>query len=394
MHICFLNMPIEYYSPQTGGAIATIYMNQAKLLLARGHRVTVLTRMSEAPIYNVGDVVPLEVREREELSLLQRVFSRVRRNFFQRDYDFYEYYLGSFQKALRALVKSGNAPDAVILSNDLVSAIHIRKILPRTQILVWLHNESLTRQKNLNATRAATTRFVAVSPYIEDWTREKYGLRQDEITTIWNGVALDEYFPSDNFLAPSKALRVLFLGRTNPNKGPDIVADAVEILKKENHKIELTIAGKPWFYGYDDALSDPYYRMLHEKVLGLGGTMSGHVARADVPNLVRSHDVMVVPTRSPEPFGLVALEAMACGLAVVAANHGGLAQACGEAALLVQPESTQSVADALRTLCVSRQDLQAWKQKAVLHARAMGWARNVDALEKLLQEGQGSKIEI
>ena len=369
MHICFLNMSIEYYSPQTGGAIATTYMNQAKLLLARGHRVTILTRMSDAPLYDVGEIIAVDVRERHELSLAQRLISRVRRNVYQRDISFYEYYLGSFQKALRDLAKNGDAPDAVIITNDLVSSVHVRQVLPRAKILVWLQNLNYTRQKNLDKTRAATTCFVAISPYIRDWTCEKYALPDEEIVTIWNGVALDEYFPDADFLQNHEPLRVLFLGRTEPNKGPDVVADAVEMLLNEGRKIELTIAGKPWFYGYDDALSDPYYRALHDKVTALGGTMRGHVARADVPSLVRAHDVMVVPSRVPEPFGLVALEAMACGLAVVAANHGGLAQACGDAALLVDPSKTRDVAAALRTLCDDAETLRSWKRKAVAHAQ-------------------------
>ena len=64
MHICFLNMPIEYYSPICGGAIATCIMEQAKLLIARGHKVSVLTRTEKGETYAVGEVIPIQVKER------------------------------------------------------------------------------------------------------------------------------------------------------------------------------------------------------------------------------------------------------------------------------------------------------------------------------------------
>src|SRR5690349_19358279 len=77
VHICFLNMPCEYYSPIAGGAISTIIMESAKELLRAGHRITVLTATS-ADDYAVGEVAPIEVKRREDLSLLQRGLSKLK----------------------------------------------------------------------------------------------------------------------------------------------------------------------------------------------------------------------------------------------------------------------------------------------------------------------------
>ncbi len=59
-------MPIEYYSPISGGAVSTVVMNHAKALIARGHEVTVLTVQNDDPIYDVGQVVPIEARDRDQ----------------------------------------------------------------------------------------------------------------------------------------------------------------------------------------------------------------------------------------------------------------------------------------------------------------------------------------
>src|SRR5439155_25749706 len=96
MHICFINPPIEFYSPISGGAVATIAMEQARQLLNRGHEVTVLTPVNGDPIYPIGNVVPIQVRRREDLNILQRALSKIRRKLFQWDWPYYEWYRDSF----------------------------------------------------------------------------------------------------------------------------------------------------------------------------------------------------------------------------------------------------------------------------------------------------------
>src|SRR5689334_13029723 len=114
MHVCFLNMPIEYYSPICGGAISTIIMQTARQLLQSGHEVSVLTQLGQDETYPVGAIVPIQPKTREQLHLIQRGFSRIRGAFNQWDFPYFEYYKASFCKALRQV----SPPDAVILFND------------------------------------------------------------------------------------------------------------------------------------------------------------------------------------------------------------------------------------------------------------------------------------
>jgi glycosyltransferase involved in cell wall biosynthesis len=114
--------------------------------------------------------------------------------------------------------------------------------------------------------------------------------------------------------------RLLALGRLVERKGVATVIDALARLPGA----ELVVAGGP---DRRDLDSSDDYRMLREATRRRGVAdrvmFAGSVARADVPALIRSADV-VVAAPWYEPFGMVPLEAMACGIPVVASAVGGL----------------------------------------------------------------------
>jgi glycosyltransferase involved in cell wall biosynthesis len=381
MHICFLNMPIEYYSPVSGGAIATIIMQTGRELMARGHDVTVLTATNGDEQYDVGTVVSIDMPKRDDLSFIARRVSSVRRRLNQWDWPYYEYYLKSFRGALRHMRA---APDAVVVFNDLVSQKYLRRIVPESQVLVWLQNEWRTNQRDSCETVAATDRFLTCSDYIRDWTSQMHGIPLEKFAVVPSGVDLEAFAPRVEYLKAGDELRVLFIGRIDPNKGPDIAADAVAALRGEGLSVSLTVAGGLWFYGHGQEMADPYFRSLKGKMDAAGARYRGHVTRSHVPELVREHDVVCVLSRSNEPFGLVVLETMASGCAVIASDRGGLPEACGGAAMLVDPDDFGSVVSALRTLATEPETLREYKRRSVERARVASWAVCAERLESLL----------
>ena len=186
MHYCFVNMPIEYYSPVSGGAISTVIMNVTRELLARGHKVTVLTIVNEDEVYQVGEVEPIEARRRDDLHFLQRRISSLRQRLSRWDWPYFEYYLRSVGEKLSRL---SPAPDAVVVCNDLVSPSAIKRILPRSKVIVWLHNEWRTRF-DMAETIRNTDLFVTCSEYVRQWTLKEYGIAPDQIVVGRNGVDL------------------------------------------------------------------------------------------------------------------------------------------------------------------------------------------------------------
>jgi len=382
VNICYLNMPIEYYSPTCGGAVSTVMMQQAKELLSRGHRVQVLTLVNHEPQYQVGEVIPLQSPLREQLSpLLRRIYS-LESKLKQWDWPCYGPYLRS---ALKTIKRLSPRPDAVIVHNDLVAPKYLRKHLPHSKIVVLLHNEQRTRQSALTHTIAATDTFATVSDYIAQWTIRQHKIPPEKVVTVRNGVDLDSFHPPESLNGQTDhSLRVLYVGRIDPNKGPDLAADAVTELKKQGLSLSITWAGPVWWHGAADSNQDPYFRTLKSKMDAAGATYLGHLNRDQVPEVMRNHDVACVLSRSNEPFGLVALEAMACGCAVLASNRGGLPEACGDAALFANPDDLSTVVSSLKRLATDRDLLNRCKRNSLQRAQKASWSTTVDRLEQIL----------
>jgi glycosyltransferase involved in cell wall biosynthesis len=115
-----------------------------------------------------------------------------------------------------------------------------------------------------------------------------------------------------------------------------------------------------------------------------GATYLGHVTRHDAPELLRQHDVVCVLSRSQDPYPLVTIEAMASGCAVVAANRGGLVEACDDAGLLVNPDDLSAVIAALRALATDPALLRSEKEKGVKRAAREPWSLCATKLEEVL----------
>ena len=166
---------------------------------------------------------------------------------------------------------------------------------------------------------------------------------------------------------------MLFTGRLDPNKGVDIAVNVVARLRSKGVRIRLSVAGNVWFYRQKGSDRDPFQKGLRAAMRAGGVDWIGHVPRRFLPDVMRAHDVALVPSRSEEPFGLVVLESMASGLAVVASPRGGVREACGGAAMLVDPEDTEGMEECLKTLSIDRCELDRWKARSLDRAKAANW---------------------
>ncbi|MEM1207968.1 MAG: glycosyltransferase family 4 protein [Planctomycetota bacterium] len=384
MHVCFLNFVIEQYSPQTGGAISTVVMQQARELIDRGHRVTVLSPLNGAPAYDIGDVLPVETASRESLSFVQRRVSDLNRKINRWDWHFYEVYLRS---ALDQLGRLDEAPDAILIQNDWHAARHVRRICPDAMITVHLHNELFTNQSaaGFAASIDATDRFLMVSDHIRGWTLNRHPIPAEKAVVINNGVDTRIFSPREAYDASRRHVRTLFVGRLDPNKGPDLLAQAVLTLQGEGHDVSLTLAGSKWFGDIDQRLGqgpDAYYDRLMHSVRQAGGEALGYVPRPDIAEVIRECDVMAVLSRSEDPNPLTCLEGMASGCAMLGAQRGGIPDAFGPAGLIVDPDRPTEIADALRSLVADPDELARQKNLSLARAAERTWAWHVDRLEE------------
>jgi D-inositol-3-phosphate glycosyltransferase len=175
----------------------------------------------------------------------------------------------------------------------------------------------------------------------------RMGLPRSRITVVPCGVDTDRFTPHGPAQRTARP-RVLTVGRLVPRKGFDSVIAAMALVPDA----ELVIAGGPPTGELD---RDDEARRLRGLASRLGNAdrvrLVGEVSRERMPALLRSADVVAcVPWY--EPFGISALEAMACGRPVVAATVGGLVDTVvdGVTGVHVPPRQPEALAAALRTL--------------------------------------------
>ena len=205
----------------------------------------------------------------------------------------------------------------------------------------------------------------------------------DIVHVVTPGVDLYNFTPGAGRAAARKeigiasdALVVTFVGRIQPHKGPEVLIRAIaELVSHSPHlrsKLRIFIVG-----GASGANGSEVER-LKELVTWLAIadiiSFAPPVPRADLPNWYRAADLVCVPSYS-ESFGLVALEAQACGTPVIATAVGGLrtAVADGISGVLVDGHDAKAWSSVIARLLLEPQRRVLLSMGAVEHASHFGW---------------------
>jgi spore coat protein SA len=140
---------------------------------------------------------------------------------------------------------------------------------------------------------------------------------------------------------------VLFVGRLVPPKGVHVLIEAMRLLQKRKVNILCRIVGASFLYGSKVTL---YVRGLLKNSPS-NVEFKGFCPQAQLANQYRAADIHCCPSVWQEPFGNVNIEAMACGIPVVATRVGGIPEIAADGGvLLVEPKSAVELADALQRL--------------------------------------------
>jgi glycosyltransferase involved in cell wall biosynthesis len=193
-------------------------------------------------------------------------------------------------------------------------------------------------------------------------------------TAISNAVASDLSAPSTVVGNPYSTLsfniipgitrdrEFVYLGRLVSDKGVDLLIDAMSELQKSGCRPRLTIIG-----------SGPEEMALRRQVESLQLQDQVDFAGSSSPEvtcrLLNAHQILVAPSRWVEPFGLVALEGIACGCVVVASNAGGLPEAVGPCGLLFPSGNRSALTESLRALLTQPELRQKLRANAAAHLR-------------------------
>jgi len=201
------------------------------------------------------------------------------------------------------------------------------------------HNP-IVRLMNRWALRGAKT-ITSASEYMRTDIMNRYGV--DDITVVPFGVDTSEFSPRDE---PNTGPIVVGLAKAlNHKYGIEHAIAALAITRESQRDMTLTIAG-------DGPLRSDLETLAG--ALGVSEAVSflGRVDHDEMPDVMRSFDILINPSVVPESFGVAILEAEACEIPVVATDVGGVHETCisDKSALLIEPANPQAIADALSRL--------------------------------------------
>lgn len=198
----------------------------------------------------------------------------------------------------------------------------------------WYYHKGLRnklRELLKHATTALTTINICPSRAIADHV-------------LGRKVVIPNPYRDDIFLNRNEGERkkdLVFVGRLVSVKGVDVLLRAIALLRDQGRFVFLTVVG-----------SGPEEKNLHilAESLGISGQVSftGRLESRDVAEVLCEHKILAVPSIYEEPFGIVALEGIACGCVVVGTKGGGLPEAIGPCGITVRAGNAEELASALQ----------------------------------------------
>jgi len=246
---------------------------------------------------------------------------------------------------------------------------------------------------------AAADRLVANTAQEADQLVTLYDADPARVGIVSPGVDLAIFRPGSRAAArrrlglPGDAVVLLFAGRVQPLKGPDVLLRAAAHMIREDPRLasRLVVAfvGGPSGSGR----ADPDWLSELGAALGISRRvrLEPPCPQPELADWYRAATVVVVPSHS-ESFGMVAVEAQACGTPVVAAAAGGLRTAVrdGVSGVLVAGHDPADYARVLGDLVTAPRRLKRLRRGALAHASQFGWA---DTVARLLEVYTGAMEE-
>lgn len=358
--------PGDHYSPRTGSAIPTVVHGLASGCAASGDaaawRHTVVLDDSTYP-ERYDDCAVLEYAGVPRPDARSWAVDRVRGRLGlarRAEAEYYAPLAAALREAEPGIVVAHNA---LTLPSALADGPHVS--------VVYAHNE-LPRSmssRELGRLVGPAAAVVCVSTALAEVTAERLPRRlRDRVQVVCNGADVELFTPAP--VEPAVP-RVLFVGRTIPEKGADVLVRAAALLPPG--AAEVVIVGS---HGFDPhAQPSPYELRLRELAAdsAVPVTFRPFVDRERLPNELRDATALVVPSRWREPSALTASEGLASGLPVIVSGVGGIPEVVGDAGVVVPPENPGALAEAILSLLADDRSRHALRAAARARAEQRDW---------------------
>lgn len=207
------------------------------------------------------------------------------------------------------------------------------------------------------------TAIHAISQHAKTELLDVAPVRAEKVSVVHLGVDV-MFSPAP---APERSRHLLFVGGADPHKNLDLLIDVLSD-PAARALPQLVIAG-------------PTAVHLRGRAPALGVVMKLVPSPTDseLVDLYRGALALLVPSRN-EGFGLPALEAMACGCPVVAADTGALPEVCGDAAILLDPDDRAAWLDAITMLATDAHRVGVLREAGLARARSFTWNRTASSM--------------
>ena len=266
-------------------------------------------------------------------------------------------------------------PKTISVIHDL-NFEHIQTQLPWSAL--WYYKHMYPRYAK------ACTRVVTVSQYSASDIANTYGIEQDKISVVYN--AASELFMPVNADEKQKTIQLItggkpyfvYLGSVNPRKNIVGLLRAFEKYKStSSDEIKLVIVGNT-MHG-NSALDTFMAGMKHINDV----IFTGYLHNDSMIEALASAEALVyVPLF--EGFGIPVIEAMKCGVPVIASNVTSLPEVAGDAALLVQPNDTEAIAQCMFELRTNPQKRLSLIQAGFNRAKTFSWEKSAMQLAQIV----------
>ncbi|WP_439255702.1 glycosyltransferase [Microbacterium sp. A94] len=240
-------------------------------------------------------------------------------------------------------------PDAVYVSTIILPQWPLVSRLRGVRTVSHVHEAEASGRKFVNrilySPHLASHRTLVNSRFALETIHTALPRLADRAHVVYNGVA------SPDSPIPPRAqldgpLRVLYVGRLSPRKGPDLVIDAASLLHDAGRSVEVTLLGAA-FEGYEW-----FEEQLRQQAVVNGVPVNFAGFHSDVWPFLAEADVLVVPSRVDEPFGNTAVEGVLALRPVIASDSSGLREAASgySTSKLVPADDAGAIAEALTSL--------------------------------------------
>lgn len=230
-----------------------------------------------------------------------------------------------------------------------------------TDIHTRLPNGSKLEKKNIKKSLEAASKVIAVSNSLKDIVLKKTNIDESKICVISDGLNIDLFKPATNMIH-EKILDfksnqiILFIGNLVPVKGIPYLIEAFKKICQEFPDLRLLIVG-----------DGPEKQKLLAQANGFEDKIKflGKIIHKEMNSIIPHCDLLCLPSLN-EGFGIVLIEAMACGKPVVASLTGGIPDivTSDDVGFLVQPGDVSGLANAIKKALLKKWDSKKIRERA------------------------------